>query len=258
MTCRTRPDRAPRPPPTEPRQVILRQPIAQARRHQQDLLTLARQEVLRHQRIVLRPPDDPALCATATSICGALAARVAGRRKHHSAAPRLGCSVAWKAVAVSGASFDCRGLTGPQVPAFPYGGASDWSMPWASTLGAARWAHPNSTRPRAQCRRVARRNFSRLRSPVTAAACVQMAASSAAAQLRRTFAPSATVIDVADSLRLLLAARRHDDAPRKSCCVTTSRYDARPCTASGWPASTTTASSRRRGSALTTCSSGGT
>jgi hypothetical protein len=40
--------------------VILRQPIAQTRRHQQDLLTLARQEVLRHHRIVLNTPDDPA------------------------------------------------------------------------------------------------------------------------------------------------------------------------------------------------------
>jgi hypothetical protein len=50
--------------------VILRQPIAQTRRHQQDLLTLTRQEVLGHHRIVLRPPDDPALCATATDESG--------------------------------------------------------------------------------------------------------------------------------------------------------------------------------------------
>jgi hypothetical protein len=45
----------------EPREMILRQPVAQARRHQQDLLTLARQEVLGHQPIVLTGPDDVAL-----------------------------------------------------------------------------------------------------------------------------------------------------------------------------------------------------
>ena len=49
-----------------PRQVILRQPLTQARRQQQHLLAITRQEVLRHPGIVLNPPDGSALCATAT------------------------------------------------------------------------------------------------------------------------------------------------------------------------------------------------
>jgi hypothetical protein len=36
----------------EPRQVILRQPVAQARRHQQLLVAVAGEEVLRHRWIV--------------------------------------------------------------------------------------------------------------------------------------------------------------------------------------------------------------
>jgi two-component system response regulator ResD len=49
--------------------VILRQPVTQAQRHQQDLLTLARQEVLGHQPIVLGRRTTP-LCATATDESG--------------------------------------------------------------------------------------------------------------------------------------------------------------------------------------------
>jgi hypothetical protein len=45
----------------EPRKVILRQPVTQAQRHQQDLLTLARQEVLGHHPIVFKAAGRPAL-----------------------------------------------------------------------------------------------------------------------------------------------------------------------------------------------------
>jgi hypothetical protein len=40
----------------------LRQPLAQARRQQQLLLAITRQEVLRHPDIVLTPPDGAPLC----------------------------------------------------------------------------------------------------------------------------------------------------------------------------------------------------
>jgi hypothetical protein len=42
----------------KPREVILGQPLAQARRQQQLLLAIARQEVLRHPGILLNRPDD--------------------------------------------------------------------------------------------------------------------------------------------------------------------------------------------------------
>ena len=42
----------------KPREVILGQPLAQARRQQQLLLAITRQEVLRHPGIVLNRPDD--------------------------------------------------------------------------------------------------------------------------------------------------------------------------------------------------------
>jgi hypothetical protein len=45
--------------------VILRQPLIQTRRQQKRLLTVAPQEVLRHDRIAVSPPDDPPLYATA-------------------------------------------------------------------------------------------------------------------------------------------------------------------------------------------------
>jgi hypothetical protein len=41
----------------KPREVILGQPLAQARRQQQLLLAIARQEVLRHPGILLNLPD---------------------------------------------------------------------------------------------------------------------------------------------------------------------------------------------------------
>jgi hypothetical protein len=47
-----------------PRQVLLRQPLPQARRQQQLLLTITRDEVLRHPEIVLNPPDSTTVCAT--------------------------------------------------------------------------------------------------------------------------------------------------------------------------------------------------
>jgi len=43
----------------EPGEVILREPLAQARRQQQLLLAITRDEVLRHPDIVLTPPDGP-------------------------------------------------------------------------------------------------------------------------------------------------------------------------------------------------------
>jgi hypothetical protein len=47
----------------KPRKVPLGQPLAQARRQQQLLLTVTRKEVLTHDRIVLTAPDDTArLC----------------------------------------------------------------------------------------------------------------------------------------------------------------------------------------------------
>ena len=47
----------------KPRQMAVRQPLAQARRQQQLLLTVTRNEVLGHHRIVLTGPDDtPRLC----------------------------------------------------------------------------------------------------------------------------------------------------------------------------------------------------
>jgi hypothetical protein len=50
----------------KPREVILRQPLTQARRQQQLLLAITRQEVLRHAGIVLITSDRPPLCATAS------------------------------------------------------------------------------------------------------------------------------------------------------------------------------------------------
>jgi hypothetical protein len=46
----------------KPRQMALGQPLAQTRRQQQLLLAIAAEEVLGHPGIVLKPPDDPALC----------------------------------------------------------------------------------------------------------------------------------------------------------------------------------------------------
>jgi hypothetical protein len=42
----------------KPREVILRQPVPDIRRHQERLLTITRDEVLRHPGIVLNPPDS--------------------------------------------------------------------------------------------------------------------------------------------------------------------------------------------------------
>jgi hypothetical protein len=53
----------------EPREVILGQPLAQARRQQQLLLAITRQEVLRHAGILLIAPDRPPLYATASMEC---------------------------------------------------------------------------------------------------------------------------------------------------------------------------------------------
>ena len=44
----------------------LGQPLAQARRQQQLLIAITREEVLRHPEMVLTTPDGPGLCATAT------------------------------------------------------------------------------------------------------------------------------------------------------------------------------------------------
>jgi hypothetical protein len=45
--------------------VVLRQPLTQAERQQQLLLTITRDEVLRHPEMVLTASDGP-LCATAS------------------------------------------------------------------------------------------------------------------------------------------------------------------------------------------------
>jgi hypothetical protein len=54
----------------EPGEVVLRQPLAQARRHQQLLVAVAGQEVLRHRWIVESGPDGVGVCATATTTSG--------------------------------------------------------------------------------------------------------------------------------------------------------------------------------------------
>jgi hypothetical protein len=45
----------------EPREMTLRQPIPHIQRQQKRLLTINRNEVLRHHQMVLNPPDDPGL-----------------------------------------------------------------------------------------------------------------------------------------------------------------------------------------------------
>src|SRR5690348_255774 len=50
----------------EPREVPLGQPLAQARRQQQLLLAITRDEVLRHPEMVLTAPDGPPIHATAS------------------------------------------------------------------------------------------------------------------------------------------------------------------------------------------------
>ena len=78
----------------EPRQVLLRQPLPQARRQQQLLLTITRDEVLRHRRIVLNPPDATPVCATpsAKAALFAPARRSAGARRTQQRAGRRSCS----------------------------------------------------------------------------------------------------------------------------------------------------------------------
>jgi hypothetical protein len=56
----------------EPRQMVLRQPLLQARRQQQLLITIAPNEVLRHAPIVLNPPDDTTVCATPSARGGSV------------------------------------------------------------------------------------------------------------------------------------------------------------------------------------------
>src|SRR5271169_3319933 len=50
----------------EPRQMVLRQPLAQRRGHQQQLLTITLDEVLWHPRSVLTAADGPGVCETAS------------------------------------------------------------------------------------------------------------------------------------------------------------------------------------------------
>jgi hypothetical protein len=54
----------------EPREVALREPVAQARRQQQLLIAITRDEVLRHAQIVLTRPDRAPLYATASTTSG--------------------------------------------------------------------------------------------------------------------------------------------------------------------------------------------
>src|SRR5215208_7703154 len=51
----------------EPRQVALGQPIAQVRRHQERLLTITPEEVLRHAQKSLNRPGQTGVCATPTT-----------------------------------------------------------------------------------------------------------------------------------------------------------------------------------------------
>ena len=57
----------------EPREVALRQPPANIRRHQKYLLAITRDEVLPHQRIVLNPSDSSPVHAAEESdrVCNA-------------------------------------------------------------------------------------------------------------------------------------------------------------------------------------------
>lgn len=50
----------------KPREIVLRQPLAQRRRHQKGLLTVTLDEVLSHREIVLADPDGGGVCATAS------------------------------------------------------------------------------------------------------------------------------------------------------------------------------------------------
>ena len=50
----------------KPREMLLRQPLTRIRRQKKRLLTIGRQEVLGHAQIVLNPPDNTTLYATAS------------------------------------------------------------------------------------------------------------------------------------------------------------------------------------------------
>ena len=50
----------------KPRQMVLRQPLAQRRRQQERLLTITPDEVLGHSEIVIADPDGAGVCATAS------------------------------------------------------------------------------------------------------------------------------------------------------------------------------------------------
>ena len=50
----------------KPRQMVLRQPLAQRRRQQERLLTITPDEVLSHHEIVIADPDGAGVCATAS------------------------------------------------------------------------------------------------------------------------------------------------------------------------------------------------
>jgi hypothetical protein len=53
----------------KPRQMVLRQPLAQARRQQQLLLAITRDEVLRHPGILLTDPDRPHFVQQPQGVC---------------------------------------------------------------------------------------------------------------------------------------------------------------------------------------------
>jgi hypothetical protein len=56
--------------------MLARQPFTKARRQQQLLLTITRDEVLRHREIVLNPPDATAVCATPSAQSSTLPAAI--------------------------------------------------------------------------------------------------------------------------------------------------------------------------------------
>jgi hypothetical protein len=62
----------------KPREVPLRQPLANIGRHQKRLLAITRDKALAHHEMVLNPPDDPAICDSHTRKRKPLRRRLAG------------------------------------------------------------------------------------------------------------------------------------------------------------------------------------
>ena len=98
----------------EPRQMPIGQPLAQARRQQQLLIAITREEVLRHPEMVLTTPDGADLCATAT---------MEGRSPLCSAPDLRSQAKATASVAL------VRGLAEPDQPPDPSNPGVSWPLP---------------------------------------------------------------------------------------------------------------------------------